>query len=229
MNQPTTTKSFANPEADQYDQYRTLSFSAIVTFVFGLIAIPTGLLASLNPFLLALPFAGILIGILSVWRLKNRQQEFTGYELAKIGLGLSTLLLLVGVSHAIYTYVTEVPEDCQRVTFTQLQPDPKYPYVPFAPTAADINDQKIFVKGYVYPDDQLGEIKRFILVPDFGACCFGGKPKLTDMMQVTLEDPHRVKYSYFNRSLSGTFRLRTSTASKVGEVVYHLEDAVVIK
>ena len=85
------------------------------------------------------------------------------------------------------------------------------------------------MKGYVYPDDQLGEIKRFILVPDFGACCFGGKPKLTDMMQVTLEDPHRVKYSYFNRSLSGTFRLRTSTASKVGEVVYHLEDAVVIK
>ena len=229
MNESIQTKSFANPEADQYDQYRTLSFSAIITFVFGLIAIPTGLLASLNPFLLVLPCIGMLIGVLSVWKLKNRQQEFTGYNLARIGLALSTTLLLVGVSHAIYTYMTEVPDGFERLTFSQLQPDPGYPHIPFAPVAADFADKQVFVKGYVYPDDQLGDIKRFILVPDFGACCFGGKPKLTDMMQVTLDDPHRVKYSYFNRSLAGTFRLRTSTASKVGEVVYHLENAVVEK
>jgi len=185
MNEPSQTKSFTNLEADQYNQYRTLSFSAVVTFVFGLIAIPNGLLASLNPYLLVLPFIGTMIGTMSVLKLKNRQQEFTGFNLARIGLALSTVLLLAGMANAIYEYMTEVPDGYERVTFSRLQPDPKYPHEPFAPGDADLIGKQVFVKGYVYPDDQLGEIKRFILVPDIRACCFGGKPKLTDMMQVT--------------------------------------------
>lgn len=227
MTESPYTTTFASPEEDQYQQYRTLSFSAVVTFVFGLLAIPTGIVANMNPFLLIFPFIGIVIGILSVLKLKDRQQEFTGFGLARSGLALSTILFFGGAAYASYVYSTEVPEGFQRLKFTELQPDPKFPQIPIPPSAAKLDQTRVFVKGYVYPDEQLGDIKRFILVPDMGTCCFGGQPKLTDMMQVTLEDPHRVKYSMFRRSLAGTFRLGSAEAAKVGTVVYHLEDAIV--
>ena len=62
-----------------------------------------------------------------------------------------------------------------------------------------------------------------MLVPDMGTCCFGGQPKLTDMIQVTLQDPMRTKYSYARRSLGGTFRLAASSTDNVGTVIYHLD------
>ena len=222
-----TNTKFADPEEDQYQQYRSLSFAAVVTIVLGVLAIPTGLAASINPFLLIFPLLGLLVGLWAVARLRKRQQEFTGYGMAKIGLVLSLFCFLGGTSYASYVYATEVPPGFQRLKFLELQPDPKFPQLQIPPSATELDSTKVFIKGYVYPDEQLGDIKRFILVPDMGTCCFGGQPKLTDMIQVTLEDPHRVKYSMFRRSLSGTFRLGSAQAAKVGTVVYHLEDAAV--
>lgn len=224
-----TSTKFGNFEEDKYQQYRTLSFGAIVTLGFGVLAIPTGLAASLNPFLLLFPFLGILIGIWCVLKLGKRQQEFTGYGLAKTGLILSLLCFVGGVTHSSYIYATEVPDGYQRLKFSQLQPDPKYDFAPVPPLAHKLDNSDVFIKGYVYPDEQFGDIKRFILVPDMGTCCFGGKPKLTDMVQVTLEDPHRIQYSLIRRSLSGKFRLGAAEAAKVGNVVYHLEDAAVLR
>lgn len=214
-------------EAEQYEQYRTLSFSAIVALVFGVISIPTALAASLNPLLLIFPFFGMLIGIYAVLKVRNRTDEFTGLGSAKIGLILSTVLLFSGAGYASYVYATEVPEGFQRISFSDLQPDPRYPQMQFPPLAQQLSGRQVFLKGYVYPDEQLGDIKQFILVPDFGACCFGGQPKLTDMVQVTLEDPHRVQYSYMRRSLAGEFQLGMGTANKVGQVIYHLKASYV--
>lgn len=227
MNEPSHTTRFADPEVDQYQQYRTLSFSAVVTIGLGVVAIPTGIGASLNPFLLVFPWIGIMVGVWCVLKLRKRQQEFTGYGFAKAGLILSLLFFLGGAVHASYQYATEVPEGFRRLKFSELQPDPKFPHLPFAPLAAELDTTPVFIKGYVYPDEQLGDIKRFILVPDMGTCCFGGQPKLTDMIQVTLADPNRIEYSMFRRSLSGTFRLGSAQAAKVGAVVYHLEEAAV--
>ena len=209
-------------EEDQYQQYRSLSFLAVVAIVFGVISIPAAAAGSLNPFLLIFPFVGMLLGLTAVLKLKNRTDEFTGLGLAKTGLMLSTILLFLGGAYAAYVYATEVPEGFQRIAFSELQPDPKFPR-PWSPAAENLVGKKVFVKGYVYPDDQLGEIKRFILVPDMGTCCFGGKPKIADMIQVTLEDPHRVKYSMMRRSLAGEFSLGlVNNIEKVDEVMYHL-------
>lgn len=223
MESTTSTEKLRSAEADQYQQYRTLSFSAVVSLIFGIISIPTLVAVGSNAFMLIMPFFGILIGTYSVAKLRSRQDEFTGFGSAKIGLVLSTLVLLLGTTYSIYVYATEVPEGYRRVSFSELQPDPKLPELPFSPLATELNEQDIFVKGYVYPDDQLGDIKRFILVPDMGTCCFGGQPKLTDMVQVTLEDPHRVQYSMFRLRLGGKFHLGNSNADKVGQVIYHLD------
>lgn len=223
MSQATLTSS----EEDLYQQYRSLSFLAVVALVFGMISIPSAAAASMNPFLLVFPFIGMLLGLTAVLKLKNRTDEFTGLGLAKTGLMLSTILLFGGSAYAAYIYATEVPDGFQRISFSQLEPDAKSPR-PWSQEAETLAGEKVFVKGYVYPDDQLGEIKRFILVPDMGTCCFGGKPKISDMIQVTLEDPHRVKYSMMRRSLAGKFQLGVvSNIEKVDEVMYHLDASYV--
>ena len=217
------TQTISSLEADQYEQYRTLSFSAIVALVFGLISVPTALVAPQNVGLLVFPLIGMLIGVFAVFKLQNRTDEFTGMGAAKFGLLLSTILFFGGFAFTAYTYATEVPEGYERISFGDLQPDPRRPELPYAPLAEQLIERKVFVKGYVYPDGQRTAIKQFVLVPDMGTCCFGGQPKLTDMIQVTLEDPHRVEYTYYRRSLAGTFRMGSSTADKVGQIIYHLE------
>lgn len=221
--EPTTTEKLRSAEEEQYQQYRTLSFAAIVALVFGVISIPTLVAVASNALILILPFVGIMIGLYAVMTLRNRQDEFTGFGSARIGLMLSTLVFVSGVLYSVYVYATEVPEGYQRISFSQLQPDPKHPELAYNPIAGDIDSKQVFVKGYVYPDDQLKGIKQFILVPDMGTCCFGGQPKLTDMIQVTLKDPLSVEYSMFLKRLGGKFQLGSANAHKVGRVIYHLD------
>lgn len=214
------------PEADQYQQYRTLSFLAVVSLVFGVISIPCAVAASLNPFLLIFPFIGLLIGFMAVLKLRNRTDEFTGLGLAKAGLMLSTVLLLLGTGYASYVYATEVPAGFTRLRFSELQPVVTFPR-PWSPKAEEMIGKNVFVQGYLYPGKQRKGIKQFILVPDLGTCCFGGQPKVTDMIQITLDDPKRVDYSMSRRNLAGEFKLGEVQAEKVGNVIYHLSASYV--
>ena len=213
----------------QYQQYRSLSFSAIATLVFGLISVPTLLAAHLNAGLLAIPLIGMGIGSFSVLKLRRRSDEFTGMGAAKTGLILCTVLFFSGAAWSSYSYATEVPDGFHRISFVELQPDPRAPQLPIPPSAVELHEKDVFVKGYVYPDGQTKDIKQFVLVPDMGTCCFGGQPKLTDMIQVTLRDPHRIEYSYYRRSLAGTFRvsLTKKPVEKVDGVYYQLEADVI--
>lgn len=209
--------------AAEYDQYRALSFGAVLTLGIAVSSIPVVFVASTNPFLLMLPLLGLIIGAYTMLQLRGRQAEYTGFGYARAGLAISAFSFGVGTFLAIYTYATEVPDGYERVSFSQLQPDPRRRDIPYSPKAEELSGQQVFVKGYVYPDGQLNDIKRFVLVPDMGTCCFGGQPKLTDMVQVTLQDPLRTKYSYTRRSFAGRFRVAASATDKVGTVIYHLD------
>ena len=209
--------------AADYHQYRALSFGAVLTLGIAVLSIPTIFLAHRNPFLLLLPLIGVIVGAWTMLRLRGRQDEYTGFGYARSGLAISVLSFGIGTFTAVYIYATEVPEGYERISFSDLQPLPTRQDVPYSPHAEELSDKKVFVKGYVYPDGQMDDIKQFVLVPDMGTCCFGGQPKLTDMIQVTLQDPLRTKYSYTRRSFGGTFRLAASSADKVGTVIYHLD------
>ena len=55
------------------------------------------------------------------------------------------------------------------------------------------------------------KLKEFILVGDFGSCCFGGDPKITDVVAVTIIGDDTVDYGYSLRRVAGTFRLNQRT------------------
>lgn len=209
--------------AADYDQYRAISFGAVVTMTLGGLSIPALFLAHLNAILLTPAALGVLVGAFTVLRLRGMQDEYIGIGYARTGLAVSALSLGIGSFFAIYTYATEVPEGYERISFSDLQPVAGRQDIPFSPKAEELTEKKVFVKGYVYPDGQTKNIKRFVLVPDMGTCCFGGQPKLTDMIQVTLRDPLHTEYSYSRRCFAGTFRLGAASADKVGNVIYHLD------
>ena len=206
---------------DSVQPYRAVCKSAVLCLVLGLLS----LAALLFPALLPLPAVGIVLGIVGWAKLRRYPEELSGRPAAVLGLVMNVALLVGGsVIHTV-AYATEVPEGFQRISFADLQPVLEAPHLPIPPQALELNGKKVFIKGYVYPDGQQYNIKRFILIPDMGTCCFGGQPKLTDMVEVTLRDPLRTVFERRKRRLAGTLSvdLRLKPVSGLGGVYYRLD------
>jgi hypothetical protein len=96
----------------------------------------------------------------------------------------------------------------------------------------DLDGKRVFIKGYVHPGvSDLGEIRRFILVPDMGTCCFGGQPALTDMVEVRITGERGVRYSQRKRKFAGTFRVAARLKQVAGGLTggYYELDADYVK
>ena len=208
-------------EESQYLQYRSLSMVAVAAFGFFVFSIA----ALVFPGLLFIPAFGCLLGIMALSSIRRRPLELAGGMLAWIATVGSLVVFIAGTSIAVTIYATEVPDGYQRVGFSELQPDPQRPELPVPPSAIDLDGQRVFVKGYVYPDDRGKSLKQFVLIPDLGTCCFGGQPKLTDMIEVTLDDPLRTQYSYRQHKVAGVLRVdtRIKPISGLEGVYYRLE------
>lgn len=193
-------------EARKYGEYegdyQEINRAAIVTLVLGVIS----LVAVAFPTLLVIPLAGVLTGAVAWWQLANNPEQ-AGVWLNKIGLWICGICFVGGSAWHTYDYMTELPDGYERISFYDLQPEAERPDVPIPPFAIQHNGTKVFIKGYVFPGEERDGIKTFILVPDMGTCCFGGNPKSTDMIQVTLKDPTRISYSMRLRKLGGTFHV----------------------
>jgi len=154
--------------------------------------------------LLLLPLLGMVFAIIGLRNLRRFTGELTGRPIAIAGLLLSGLTLAVAPALHVYTYVTEVPEGYQRVFFSQL----KSPYVDAdipPESAMELNGKQVFLKGYIHPTSiASSSARRFVLVPDLGTCCFGGQPKLTHMIEVTLNGDAFARYGMRQVKLAGT-------------------------
>ena len=174
--------------------------------------------------LLALPVIGFVTGVYALRAVRTRGDELTGLGLAKFGIVSSLLFFVAGASWLSYEYATEVPPNHARISYEDLQPDPDRPSELIPPSALALDGQRIFIKGYVYPSKKMDNIRQFILCRDKGDCCFGGNPKLTDRIQVTMMRGLRMEYSTKLFKLAGVFHVSPSQASGMdGGVLYHLD------
>ena len=92
------------------------------------------------------------------------------------------------------------------MAFSDLRPNLRTP-LPFSEKSKELDGKKVFLKGYVRPSDQMTNLKSFILVGDFGDCCFGGNPKITEVVAVDITTDDLIDHSYFLRKIGGTFHL----------------------
>jgi len=206
-----------------YGNYRALCSAAVTSLLFGLLSA----FAFLSPYLGLIPILGILMGVYALVQIRHRPAELTGSGFAISGITISSILLAASTAFMTIIYVTEVPEGFKRIYYTQLQPEEGKLNQKVPPLAEEMNGEQVFIKGYVFPGQQKQGIKTFLLVRDRGDCCFGGNPKLTDRIQVTLADPERLKFSSRLHKVAGTFRLERKPGAAVdatGAVYYYLDN-----
>ena len=204
----------------EYVQYRALSSLAVTSLVVGLFSA----MAWLDWIGAVIPAVGILLGALAWRQIKRRPDELSGLGIARAGLLLSIFFLTTGLTRLSYVYATEVPDGFTRISYDQLQPNPDVANEVVPPAALALDGQRVFIKGYPLSGRDIRGIKQFVLVRDQGDCCFGGKPKLTDQIQVTLADPLRLDYELRLLRVAGTLRVRpTVAAGGLPTTIYYLE------
>ena len=209
-----------NASGTGYQQYRSLSAIALVSLLLGMI----GLLGFFSMGLLPISLGGIFIGLFAIRSVSKNSAHLSGKPLAILGTVLSIFTFIVAGSWHYYDEYIDIPEGYQVISFSELQPDTvAVGKSPIPKRAWQYNGQRILVKGYVYPHDQKKGLTHFVFVPDFDTCCFGGQPKLTDMIEVHLKDSEKVDFSWNRRKLGGILRIRKpgTGVGKVKETGYY--------
>lgn len=209
-----------------FARYKTMNGVAVASLVLGLASA-----LALTDFwpMKVIPVAGAIAGAIALRQIRRYPDEYLGARLAVGGLALSIVLLCGGVALAVYDYSTEIREGYTRIGYNMLQPDKPVgdgmlAEIPAGAKALD--GKKVFIKGYAYsPDNGQGiGVKEFMLVRDKGDCCFGGNPKITDMIFVRLKPGITLTWSMRLQKLHGTFRVQPSQAADgLGECIYHLD------
>jgi hypothetical protein len=176
---------------------------------------------------LAVGVVGLIVGALALWQIRRAQGDLGGRGIALLGVGLSAILLVAGSSYHAYAYVTEVPDGFERVSFVDLAakvPTFEAGTVHVAPEVAALDGKPIFIKGYMYPTGRQTGITEFVLVKDTGQCCFGGQPKLTDMIVVKFDDGKMVNHrEQVLVGVAGIFRANAVVQSGVLTGIYQLD------
>ena len=181
--------------------YRAISLPAVFSLILILPAIGFGFFFA--P-VLSLAALGIVLAVWALRSISRYPDEYDGRMIGLIGLAANCLILVAGASYHSYIYATEVPEGYDRVGFDELQTPEYLPDLP-TPRAVEIDGKPIFVKGYIHPSSGSGLLRRFVLVPDLGTCCFGGQPRSTDMIEVTLSKGQTVRAGLTKMRLAGKF------------------------
>jgi len=184
--------------------YRALSRGAVTSLLMVPIAM-LGLVQAFAP-LLAFSVLGVVFGVIGLRAIARWPDEYSGRPLGLIGVALNSLLLIGGSGSHAYVYATEVPDGYMRVSFFDFQQPEPFPDLPTA-KAQKVDGEMVFLKGYIHPSSGSGLLRRFILVPDLGTCCFGGQPRSTDMIEVTLTKGQTVRAGLTKLKLAGKFTI----------------------
>ena len=223
VGEPAEAPDFASNEGDDF-AYRPVPPLAPIALFLGF--------CSISGFLgipcLAIGFVGLLLGLTARWQIARSQGALGGKLVSLLATVLSGVMLASGSAYHVYAYVTELPEGYERVSFIELSKHiPVFSEegkIGLDPEVEALDGKPIYIKGYMYPTRQRTDISEFVLVKDTGQCCFGGQPKLTDMIAVKLEKGLTVDHREQQLvGVGGVFRARAPVRSGELTALYVLE------
>ena len=127
------------------------------------------------------------------------------------GIGLSAGLWIVGYGWLLFARVSEVPYGYERVSYEMLQPDPNAQAEPIPQSALDMQNKRVFIRGYMKPVRRQTGIKEFTLCPSNGECPFcTPNPKRTEMIRVLLQGDLEAVYTTHQIGVGGRFQVDAS-------------------
>jgi hypothetical protein len=141
---------------------------------------------------------------------------------------LSVGFFASGTAVHAYNYATEVPEGYRRVNFTHDISKKGFPVgmdgaATIHPDVQQLDGQPIFLKGFMYPEQQTEGLAQFVLVKDNQQCCFGGQPNPADMILIEMEPGKTVDYYPSLVSVAGTFHAQAPGKAAGLTTVYRIE------
>lgn len=207
----------------QEEAYKSVCKSAVTSVIFGVL----GLTAFLTQAFVVLPLLGVIFGLLALKALRDYPDELVGKGAARFGLILSGVCLVSSVAMHSFIYATEVPDGYRRISFAELKPSSRAIDL-FPARVKDFDGEKVFIKGYVRPPSgKQNNLDAFIMVGDFGDCCFGGDPSINEVVAVKIVSDDTVNYGYGLRRIGGKFRLNPNTVPSheddIPRVLYEIE------
>lgn len=205
-----TSFSTTNSGNDEF-QYRALSTNAIAAAIFGALS-PLTIIAGRDSLesclmLIPIPLVGLVVGIRALASIRAMPDQLSGRNLALVGVILSFVGLVGGISYAGYVHATEVPQDAIRTSFQEFRPDEQQlasgMVIPKNVQALD--GKRVFIKGYMRADSTpvRHNVRRFLLVRDNNQCCFGDMSNLKFYDQVLVQFTDKVTADYS----TGLFRI----------------------
>jgi len=208
----------AEPESD----YRPVNLWAVASILLGGLSVT----AALDWFFILVPLAGAMAGWRALRQFRRLGETQTGIALARAGIVTSVFFGLSGMVFLRFV-MREVPHGYKEITFQDLQPDPGELVSRYAlelqPTMSF--DQKVFIKGFIYPGRGTQNIKEFLLVPTLGHCSFC-MPQIrsTDLIRVKLVSDLTVDYRSTEIGVGGRLRVNLEAARNPwGQPPYSLE------
>ncbi|QDT51080.1 hypothetical protein Pan258_51630 [Symmachiella dynata] len=187
----TSTATPISPAVDKEFDYRPVTPLAPIALFFGLCS-AAGFLAWEA---LAIGAMGFLMGAAALWKIRSSGGELGGSMLAKIGLTLSLIGVVGGSTLLTYQYIAELPEGHERISFkwfARQAPKVANGQYQLDEDILALDNKDIFIKGYMFPGRKTTDIDTFVLVKDSGDCCFGGQPKIEDMILVELQNDMKI-------------------------------------
>lgn len=218
----TTPYQSPTAEQDSHVIYRTLSKAAVTSIIFAVL----GVLGFWAPLFVLLSFLAVCFGLVGWINVRRLPDELSGGSVAITGLVCGLLIFVGSIGFHSYVYATEVPEGYERLSFYELKPSSRSKRI-FTERAEELDGKKIFMKGYVRPGEKKERLSQFVLTGDFGDCCFGGNPKINEVIGVKILTDQTVDYSLRLRSVVGTFRLnrnpKPTSEKDVPQIIYEIE------
>lgn len=212
MGNPADGRKFSDAEV-----YTSLSKNAVVAVVTGLLS----LIGFYFPIFMVLGLVATVCGFAAYRTIRSCPHEFTGKIPAMLGMLMGLASVVGGMSFHSYIYATEVREGYERISFSSDLKTDANAQAPITKRSQELDGEKIFIKGYVRPGLRKNGISEFLLVGDLGQCCFGGSPKLSEVVRVKLPEDVVTYYDFGIRKIHGTFKLheRLQKADQIADDV----------
>ncbi len=205
-------------------RYRILPGLAVSSTVLGVLS----MLSFLSWAFAVIPVAGFAMGWVAMRRIRKAPEEVGGIRYAQWGMALSALLGVAGTGTVTYLYYTQAPPGYRAISFAQLRPDPRTP-TRLPDIVNDLEEKKVFIRGYMVPGRQRVGIKAFILVGSIAHCRFcGPRPQPTDMIEVVLTHDLELDYTTQMIGVGGRFTAKPDPLHRnFGGVAYQIEADVI--
>ena len=183
------------------DQYRAIGSLSITSFVFGLLSFTSLIFGAL----LVVPLLGLIFGVLSARKIIAMPTIMGGLKLTVVGIALSFVFGCVGIWWQYYSYYNITPAGYAELDFYKIAAGDSGA-IPDEIMA--LNDKKVFIKGYIFPEKQQDNIEKFALVRTLQSSSFAGTPDPTDMILVEIKTGQKLNYRAKPVRIGGTLKIR---------------------